>query len=70
MHRACLETWQQAKKGQQESVTCPLCRATWTATTSRTQQRSTAYLNLAAYSTTNHYDEDDDDDERLGFHHF
>ena len=68
IHKNCFEKWRQAKLSMNESVTCPFCRIEWKTKKDQEDngqhhQPSRAYLNLAAYSTTNDYDEDDDDDE-------
>jgi len=61
IHKNCFEKWRQAKLSMSESVTCPFCRIEWKTVIEKTKHNSNAYLNLAAYSTTNDYDDEDDD---------
>lgn len=59
LHKNCFEKWRRAKASLNESITCPFCRVQWKNVDDI--RTNTAYLNLAAYSTTNDYDDDLED---------
>jgi len=63
LHKNCFDKWRRAKLSLNEPVTCPFCRVHWKDLHENNNEVSTntAYLNLAAYSTTADYEDDLED---------